>query len=95
MDPLWKLISGQFAGWRMGEWFYDAKGANKGFFRGEVLYALNGEYLADVHEGEWLGRQRNRKLPAVKGRSSRGSVRSVPRANRSGRPSKIYTDPEI
>jgi len=95
MDPLWKLISGQFAGWRVGEHFYDAKGRNAGFFRGEVLYALNGEYLAEVQDGEWIGRQRNRKLPSVKGRSSRGSVRSVPRANRSGRPSKIYIDPEI
>ena len=95
MDPLWKLNSGRFAGWRVGEWFYDAKGVNRGFFRGDVLYALNGEYLADVQDGEWLARRRDHKLPAVKGRESRGALRAVPRADRSGRPSKIYMDPEI
>lgn len=95
MDPLWKLNSGKFAGWRVGEHFYDAQGVNRGFFRGDVLYALNGEYLADVQDGEWLGRQRNRKLPRVGARESRGSVRSVPRADRAGRPSKVYADPDI
>ncbi len=94
MEPLWKIISGEFFGWRQAGNLYDAAGKHIGYFRGEVAYALNGEYLGEVIDGEWIGRHANRTPPRIGARESRGSIRSVPRARRSGRPSKLWKDLE-
>ncbi|MGD9496856.1 MAG: 4-fold beta flower protein [Armatimonadota bacterium] len=95
MDPLWKINSGEFFGWRHGDDLYDAKGKHIGYFKGGIAYALNGVYMGEIHEGEWFGKPINRNLPRIGARESKGSVRSVPRARRSGRPSRLWQDPEI
>ncbi len=93
--PLWKIDSGEFAGWRQGDDLYDAKGKHVGFFRDDVAYSLNGEYLGEVIDEEWLARHAHRVPPRIGGRESRGGIRSTPRARRSGRPSRMWEDPEI
>jgi len=93
--PLWKIESGEFAGWRVGDDLYDAKGAHVGRFQGDVAYRLNGKYLGEVIDGEWLGQHAHRTPPQIGARESRGSIRSTPRARRSGRPSKMWKDPAI
>ena len=95
MDPLWMINSGEFFGWRQGDDLYDAKGTHIGRFSGDVAYALNGEYFGEVQDGEWIGRHATRTPPRVGARESRGTIRSVPRARRSGRPSKLWEDPEL
>jgi hypothetical protein len=93
--PLWKIDSGEFAGWRQGDDLYDAKGKHVGFFRDDIAYSLNGEYLGEVMDGEWLARHAHRVPPRIGARESRGGIRSTPRARRSGRPSRMWEDPEI
>lgn len=93
--PLWKIDSGEFAGWRIGDQLHDAKGAHVGMFRGDVAYTLKGEYLGEIVDGEWLGKHITRRPPPIAARESRGSVHSTPRAPRSGRSSKLWEDPKI
>jgi len=95
MDPLWKINSGEFFGWRQGDDLYDPGGRHIGFFKGDVAYALNGEYMGEVVDGEWFGRHINRRPPRLGTRERRGNIRSVPRARRGGRPSKLWKDPEV
>lgn len=95
MDPLWKINSGEFAGWRQGDDLYNAAGKHIGYFLGDVAYALNGKYIGEIIDGEWLGRHANRTPPRQGARESRGNIRSVPRGRRSRRPSLMYKDPEV
>ncbi|NLO06109.1 MAG: hypothetical protein GX131_09820 [candidate division WS1 bacterium] len=93
--PLWMITSGEFAGWRTGDDLYDANGRHIGYFKGDVAYQLNGEYLGEIVNEEWLGRHANKTPPRLGTRESRGSVHSVPRARRSGRPSLMWKDPKL
>ena len=93
--PLWKIESGEFAGWRQGDELYDAKGKHVGYFRGDVAYHLSGDYLGEIIEDEYLGEHAHRTRPRVGGRESRGGIRGTPRARRVGRPSRMWNDPEI
>ena len=93
--PLWKMESGEFAGWRQGDQLYDAKGAHIGRFQGDVAYSLKGKYIGEILEGDWLAQHAHRSKPAISARESKGSIHSTPRAQRSGRPSKIWKDPEL
>ena len=45
MQPLWKIRSGNFAGWRSGDILYDANGSDVGYFNGDIAYANNGRYI--------------------------------------------------
>lgn len=93
--PLWKIESGEFAGWRQSDELYDAKGAHVGRFEGDVAYDLKGNYIGEIIDEEWLARHAHRPKPQISARESRGTIHSTPRARRSGRPSKIWKDPEV
>jgi hypothetical protein len=93
--PLWKIESGEFAGWRQGDELYDAKGKHVGYFRDDVAYHLSGEYIGEIIEDEYLGEHAHRTPPRAGARESRGAIRSTPRARRSGRRSRMWNDPEI
>jgi hypothetical protein len=47
MQPLWKVRSGDFAGWRSGDILYDANGSNVGYFNMDVAYSNNGRYIGN------------------------------------------------
>lgn len=93
--PLWKINSGEFVGWRQGDELYDASGKHAGRFQGDVAYDLSGDYLGEVIDGQYLGRHAHRTPPSIGARESRGTIRSTPRARRSGQPSRMWKDPEI
>ena len=93
--PLWKPNSGEFIGMRRGDDLYDRKGHHVAYFRGDTAYLLNGDYLGQIVDREFLGRPTNRKPPGASGRSSRGQINVVPRRDRSPRPSKAWEDPKI
>lgn len=94
-QPLWKLNSGEFLGMRRGDDLYDAKGHHVAYFRGNTAYLLNGDYLGEITDREFLARPVNRKPAGAAGRGSRGQINVVPRHNRSPRPSKSWEDPKI
>jgi hypothetical protein len=56
MTPIWKIKSGQFAGWYSNDALYDALGHYVGFLAGTVAYGPDGRYLGEIHQAEWLGR---------------------------------------
>lgn len=56
MTPVWKIKSGQFAGWYSNDALYDAVGRYIGFLAGTVAYAPDGRYLGDIYQAEWIGR---------------------------------------
>jgi hypothetical protein len=93
--PLWKMESGEFAGWRQGDQLYDAKGKHVGRFQGDVAYSIKGDYIGEIVDDEWLAQHAHRPKPSISARAVGGSIHIKPRARRSGRPSKIWKDPEI
>ncbi len=93
--PLWKIASGEFAGWRQGDELYDAKGRHVGRFKGDVAYDLSGDYIGEIVDDEYLARHGHKTPPSIGARESRGSIRSKPRARRSGKRSRIWEDPEL
>ncbi|MEX0714846.1 MAG: hypothetical protein WD278_21140 [Pirellulales bacterium] len=67
MTPIWKIRSGQFAGWYSSDAIYDALGRHGGYMAGTVAYSLPGKYLGEIYRAEWIGR------PAGAHRDSPGS----------------------
>jgi hypothetical protein len=57
MNPLWKVSSGDFAGWRSGDNLYNANGDNVGYFRGGVAYSNNGQYIGEIYRDDWIGKR--------------------------------------
>ena len=55
MQPLWKIRSGDFAGYKSGDILYDAAGKNVGYFRGKIAYSLNGRYIGEIYQSDWVG----------------------------------------
>lgn len=46
---LWKVRSGQFAGWRDGDQLYDSQGHHVGYFSGDVAYYTEGKYVGEIY----------------------------------------------
>ncbi len=57
MKPLWKVSSGNFAGWRSGDNLYDANGNNVGCFQDNVAHSLNGRYIGEIYRDDWIGKR--------------------------------------
>ncbi len=95
MDPIWKVNSGEFFGWRQDDQFYDVQGHHRGYFVGNVAFSLSGDYIGEMVDDERMGRPVGRMRPSSGSRGSRGQIRSVPRADRTPRPSKALEDPEL
>ena len=93
--PLWKIDSGEFAGWRQRDELYDAKGRHVGRFEGDVAYDLSGDYIGEIVDEEYIGKHAHKTPPSIGARESRGTIRSTPRARRSGRRSRMWEDPEF
>jgi hypothetical protein len=56
MTPVWKITSGEFAGWYSSDALYNSRGIHIGCLAGASAYSLAGEYLGDIHEAQWIGR---------------------------------------
>lgn len=57
MMPLWKIKSGDFAGWRSGDRLFNADGQNVGCFRDDVAYSLHGDYLGEMYDDDRIGKR--------------------------------------
>jgi hypothetical protein len=57
LTPLWKIRSGQFAGWHSNDTLYDAQGRHVGYLAGHFAYSLTGNLLGEIYQGEWIGRR--------------------------------------
>lgn len=64
MKPLWKIPSGEFAGWRdQQDKLFNANGKNIGYCMGTVAFTLTGDYLGGIHEQEWIGKRHEVMYP--------------------------------
>lgn len=57
MQPLWKVRSGAFAGYRGEDRLYNAQGANVGYFKDDVAYSTNGQYIGEIRRDDWIGKR--------------------------------------
>lgn len=51
-QPIWKISSGKFAGWRIVNNLYDSNGINIGFFDGDIAYLLDGTYAGEFFDSD-------------------------------------------
>src|SRR6185437_5824496 len=95
MTPVWKINSGEFAGWYSNDAIYDARGRHIGCLAGASAYSLDGEYLGEIHEAQWIGRPRgvhgNHPAPLVKAEN----VAHAPLPDRTGLGLPDWADPEF
>jgi hypothetical protein len=93
VEPLWKIRSGKFAGWRSGTALYDADGKNIGYFEGDVAYSLDGQYLGEICQDDWIGKQTGVSRGTRSSRGACSGVSLVRCMNRVGVPLAGWEDP--
>jgi hypothetical protein len=96
MKPLWKINSGEFAGWRSknGQ-LYNRDGEHVGFFELDVAYSLEGTYLGEIEGEKWLGK-RSKKSPTRKGpKIPRGAIKKTPLPDRDARARSGWGNPNL
>ena len=95
MEPLWKISSGKFAGYRDGEALYDATGKSVGYFRGEIAYSPNGRYLGEMYDDDYIGKRSSGCTSIGPSRASRAGIARAARADRAGRAVAGWSDPNF
>lgn len=83
MTPLWKMSSGEFAGWRVNDAFYNPAGHHIGYFKGLWLYSLRGEYKGEIFKNDWLGKPRTLTRPGGRTQAILPRLTLTPPAKRS------------
>ena len=95
MEPLWKIRSGDFAGWRRDDILYNAEGRNVGFFEGDLAFALEGKYIGEIYRNDWIGKKTN-IIHAIRGsRTGYAGIALTPYANRVGLAIGGWEDPDF
>lgn len=69
-QPLWKRISGKFAGWRRNDYLFDADGKCVGFFDGDDAFSIrDGTYLGEIVDVDYIGKRtssiKGTRLPRI------------------------------
>jgi hypothetical protein len=55
MKPLWKLRSGEFAGYNINDILYNANGENVGYFDGNLAIGLDGHVVGEMYDDKFIG----------------------------------------
>ncbi len=92
-EPLWKIKSGRFAGWRNGEFLHNSDGDCVGFFHGDNAYTLAGEYIGEIIDGEWIGKRFGSTKPRRDGRGGASWLLLEPQPDRAGKKAIGWDDP--
>lgn len=95
MQPLWKICSGKFAGWRRNDALYDAEGNNVGFFDGDIAFSLEGKYIGEIYRDDWIGKKTNVSRPIRGARAGYAGIALAPYANRAGLAIAGWEDPDF
>jgi hypothetical protein len=96
MKPLWKIRSGQFAGWRTDDGLlYDDDGDHVGYFVKEIAYLNDGHAVGEVHGQQWLGRREDAIYPNGSRRGPHQSRDPARLPDRKEMPLTGWTDPEL
>ncbi|MEA3312245.1 MAG: hypothetical protein U9Q76_08520 [candidate division WOR-3 bacterium] len=95
MKPLWKILSGKFAGWRVDELLYNANGKHVGYFDGNIAYSLSGKAIGEIYEEDWIGKQTSIAYPVVGPIAQHANIGMAPYANRAGLAIAGWVDPDF
>ena len=96
MEPLWRVKSGSFAGWRMHDRLYDTMGINIGFFTDNHAFTLEGKYLGQIFRTGQIGFNEEATPPIVRPEPSRSArISAAPFADQDGIAVSGWTDPEF
>jgi hypothetical protein len=94
---LWKVRSGDFAGWRVGMYLHDADGECVGYFRGDgdIAYSLQGDYIGEILNTDWIGKKLGVSRGSASNHSGHSSMSLSRHSNRSGRGVSGWEDPDF
>jgi len=97
MKPLWKLPSGQFAGWldEKNLRVYNSDGTNVGITLGNVIYYLSGLYIGEFCNNDWVGRKRGVSYPLQGSISPFVGIAMSPYSNRVGISLSGWDEPDF
>lgn len=95
MTPFWKVSSGNFAGWRRGDYVFNSNGDCVGYFRGELIYSLNGDYIGEIYRDDWVGKNTTRLAPIGSPRAGHVGIAVAPHADRVGLAVAGWDDPDF
>lgn len=93
--PLWKIRSGQFAGWHTNNSLFDTTGNHVGYLAGHVAYGLDGRLLGEIHQAEWIGKRANVVYAAGESHPRADSVAHARLPDRAGLDASDWTDPTL
>lgn len=93
MKPLWKVRSGDFAGWRRGDLLFDSSGKNVGYFVGDLAYSNIGVHLGQIYGDDWVGIKTGASVPAGSSRASFAGVSFIQPIGRVGLAIGGWSDP--
>lgn len=93
--PIWKIRSGQFAGWHTTDALFNAEGRHVGYLAGHVAYGLDGRFLGEIYQGEWIGRHNAAKHSPGEPHEQADSVAHARLADRAGLALADWSDPAL
>ncbi|MFO8035542.1 MAG: hypothetical protein R6U57_02815 [Anaerolineales bacterium] len=96
MKPLWKINSGEFAGWRSknGQ-LYNRDGEHVGFFDRKVAYSLEGRYVGELEGEKWLGKKPKKPPTKKTPKTQRAAIKKTPLPDRDGQVRSGWEDPDL
>ena len=95
-QPLWKILSGEFAGWQIEDNLYDINGNNVGYFDGDIAYSLLGEYLGEMYNADgWIGKREGLRRANKGAKNAGGGTSKGAYADRAGMAAAGWVDPEF
>ena len=95
MKPLWKIRSGEFAGWRSGDILYNSNGDNIGYFHRDIAYSLGGKYIGEIYRDDWIGKRTSITYPSGGSRAGYAGVAVARYGNRVGIAIAGWKDPDF
>ncbi len=63
MQPLWKLRSGNFAGWNSNGLLYNSNGDHVGYFIDSLAFDCNGRAVGEMYDDRFIGYRTNIAYP--------------------------------
>lgn len=62
-QPIWKIQSGEFAGWNIDDSVYDANGNNVGPVCNSLIYSCDGRCVGEFYNDTFVGKQTSKSYP--------------------------------
>jgi len=95
MKPLWKVRSGNFAGWRSNDLLYDGGGNNVGYFKSDVAYSTKGYYIGEIYRDDWIGKKTSGGHSLGRPHAAHAGIAQAAHAGRAGLAIAGWEDPEF